>query len=127
LRQGSHRKRLEFVLAIFKRQAYIIRELIMKRIEEVKAKLESLKPLLKERYQVETIGFFGSFARGEQTKKSDIDILVEFSQPNTIDLFDFIDLEEFLSKKIGLKVDLVTKNALKPLIKDQILKETIYA
>lgn len=99
----------------------------MKRIEEVKAKLESLKPVLKERYQVETIGVFGSFARGEQTKNSDIDILVEFSQPNTIDLFDFIDLEDFLSKKIGIKVDLVTKNALKPMIKDQILKETIYA
>ena len=73
-----------------------------------------LKPVLKERYQVETVGFFGSYARGEQKVKSDIDILVEFPQPNAIDLFDFIELEEFLSKKLGIKVDLVTKSALKP-------------
>ena len=99
----------------------------MKKIENIKVKLEALKPLLKERYQVETLGFFGSYARGEQKKKSDIDVLVEFSQPNRIDLFDFIELEEFISKKLGIKVDLVTKSALKPMIKEQILKETIYA
>ena len=99
----------------------------MKRIDKIRTSLEKLKPILKERYQVETIGVFGSFARGEQTPKSDIDILVEFSEPNTIDLFDFIRLEEFLSRKLGTKVDLVTKRALKPLIKDQILRETIYA
>ena len=99
----------------------------MKRIDKIRTSLEKLKPILKERYQVETIGVFGSFARGEQTPKSDIDILVEFFEPNTIDLFDFIRLEEFLSRKLGTKVDLVTKRALKPLIKDQILRETIYA
>ena len=99
----------------------------MKKIEEIKSKLESLKPVLKERFQVETVGIFGSFAHGEQTVKSDIDVLVEFSQPNTVDLFDFIDLEEFLSQQLGIKVDLVTKSALKPMLKDKILKETIYA
>lgn len=98
----------------------------MKRIEEIKGSLEKLKPILKRRYQVETIGVFGSFARGEDTLKSDVDILVEFSEPNTIDLFDFIRLEEFLSQKLRIKVDLVTKKALKPMIKDQILKETVY-
>lgn len=85
----------------------------MKKNEDIKVKLESLKPLLKERYQVETVGFFGSYALGEQKKKSDLDVLVEFSQPNTIDLFDFIELEEFISKKLGITVDLVTKSALK--------------
>ena len=99
----------------------------MNQIEEIRIKLEKLKPVLKKQYQVETIGFFGSYARGEQNKRSDVDILVEFRKPNTIDLFDFIELEEFLSKQLGIKVDLVTKSALKPLIKDQILKETIYA
>jgi uncharacterized protein len=98
----------------------------MKKSEDIRAKLEELKPILKERYQVETVGFFGSYA-GEQKKKSDVDVIVEFSQPNSIDLFDFIELEDFLSKKLGTKVDLVTKSALKPMIKDQILKETIYA
>jgi predicted nucleotidyltransferase len=99
----------------------------MKKLEDILSKLEMLKSILKDRYQVKTIGFFGSYARGEQQKKSDVDILVEFSNPNNIDLFDFIELEEFLSKQLGIKVDLVTKSALKPLIKDQILKETIYA
>ena len=84
----------------------------MKSNREIKIALEKLKPLLKERYQVETIGFFGSYAREEQNKNSDIDILVEFTDSNSIDLFDFIELEDFLSK---------------PLIKEQILKETIYA
>ncbi len=99
----------------------------MKKTEKIKAKLEELKPLLREKYQVEAIGFFGSFARGEQTAKSDIDILVQFCEPNSIDLFDFIDLEEFLRQKLGVKVDLVTKEALKPMLKEEILKETIYA
>jgi predicted nucleotidyltransferase len=76
----------------------------MQKIEDIKTKLEKLKPVLKERYQVETVGFFGSYARGEQKKKSDVDVLVEFSQPNTIDLLDFIELEEFLSKQLDVKV-----------------------
>ena len=94
---------------------------------DVKSKLESLKPILRERYQVKTIGFFGSYARGEQKPKSDIDVLVEFVEGNTVDLFDFIALEDFLTQQLGVKVDLATKKALKPLIKEQILKETIYA
>ncbi len=94
---------------------------------KIKTILENLKPFLKEQFQVENIGVFGSFARGEQTSESDIDIVVEFCEPNTIDLFDFVKLEEFLSQKLGIKVDLVTKKALKPLIKDEILRETIYA
>lgn len=99
----------------------------MKRVDEIRASLEKLKPILKKKYQVETIGVFGSFARGEQMPESDIDILVEFSEPNTIDLFDFIKLEDFLARKLGIKVDLVTKKALKPMLKEQILRETIYA
>lgn len=94
---------------------------------DVKSKLESLKPALRERYQVKTIGFFGSYARGEQNLTSDIDILVEFVEGNSVDLFDFIELEDFLTEQLGIRVDLATKKALKPLIKDQILKETIYA
>lgn len=94
---------------------------------DIKNKLEKLKPVLREQYQVKTIGFFGSYARGEQTPKSDIDVLVEFVEGNSVDLFDFIELEDFLAQQLGIKVDLATMKALKPLIKDQILKETIYA
>ena len=99
----------------------------MAQMEKIKTRLERLKPLLESRFQIQSIGVFGSFARGEQTSKSDIDILVEFKKTNTIDLFDFMKLEEFLSQELGIKVDLVTKKALKPLIKDEILRETVYA
>ena len=73
---------------------------------------------------MQTIGIFGSYVRGEQKKKSDLDILVEFSEP--IGLFKFVELEDFLSQELNLKVDLVMKDALKPRIKDSILKEAIY-
>jgi uncharacterized protein len=98
----------------------------MKTLEEIKVQLEELKPLLLEKYQIETIGVFGSYSRGEQKTKSDIDILVTFIEPNDIDLIDFIEIKQFLTRKLGTKVDLVKKSALKPIIKDQILEETIY-
>jgi len=101
--------------------------LTMKTLEEIKSTLETLKPTLKERFGVKTIGVFGSYTHGEQTKKSDIDILVTFSKDAQVGFFKFLELEEFLTKKLGVKVDLVTKNALKPFIKDQVLRETVYA
>ncbi|MBD3229210.1 MAG: nucleotidyltransferase [Candidatus Lokiarchaeota archaeon] len=82
-------------------------------------------PYLKNKFNVKNIGLFGSYIRSEQTKQSDIDLLVEFSAP--IGFFKFIDLENYLSDKFGLKIDLVPIDALKPLIKPSILKETIYA
>lgn len=98
----------------------------MKTPEEIKTQLEELKPVLHERFQVETIGIFGSYSRGDQKKKSDVDILVTFSEPNDIDLLDFIELKQFLTLKLKTKVDLVQKSALKCRIKDKILQETIY-
>lgn len=98
----------------------------MKTLEEIRVQLEELKPLLREKYQIETIGVFGSYSRGEQKQKSDVDILVTFIEPNDIDLIDFIGIKQFLSRKLKTKVDLVRKNALKPMIKDKILEETIY-
>lgn len=73
---------------------------------------------------METIGIFGSYVRGEQKRKSDLDLLVEFSDPPS--LFKFVELEDFLSQKLGIKVDLVMKDALKPRIKDSILNEAVY-
>ena len=81
---------------------------------------------MKQDFQVETIGIFGSYAQGKQDRKSDVDILVTFLEPNDIDLLDFIGLKMFLSQKLKVKVDLVQKDALKSRIKDKILKETIY-
>lgn len=99
----------------------------MKTLKEIKAQLETLKPTLKERFEVETIGVFGSYSRGEQTKKSDVDVLVVFSKDARVGFFRFLEFEEFLTRKLGVKVDLVTRNALKPMLKEQILKETVYA
>ncbi len=96
----------------------------MKKIEEMKSRLEGLKPILKEKFRVESIGFFGSYVRGNQKKTSDLDVLVEFYEP--IGLFQFIELEDFLREKLGVKVDLVSKKALKPRIGECILKEVIY-
>ncbi len=95
----------------------------MDTLEGLKSKLEAIKPELKACYKVETIGIFGSYSRGEQTEKSDVDILVTFSSP--IGLYGFIEVEEFLKKKLGVKVDLVQKGALLSMIKEQILNETV--
>ena len=62
--------------------------------------------------------------RKAEKAKSDIGILVEFYE--TIDLFEFVELEDFLSEALGVKVDLVMKETLKPRIKNRILKETVY-
>ena len=98
----------------------------MKTLNEIKNQLELLKPVLKEKFQVETIGIFGSYSQGQQKKKSDIDLLVTFTKPNNIDLIDFISLKQYLTRKLKTKVDLVEKEALKIRIKDRILQETIY-
>ncbi len=66
---------------------------------------------------------FGPYIRGEQGKKGEVDILVDFYE--TIDLFTFVELEEFLGETIGMEVDLVMKDTLKPRIKDSILKEAV--
>ena len=99
----------------------------MKTIEEIRDQLEALKPALREEFGVETIGVFGSYSRGEQTKKSDVDVLVVFSEDAHVGFFKFLELEELLTKRLGVKVDLVTENALKPMLKDRVLKETVYA
>ena len=95
----------------------------MKDIEEIKRRINEQKLFLKEKFKVESIGIFGSYLRDEQSGESDIDILVEFH--STIDLFEFIELENFLSEILGSKVDLVMKDTLKSRIKDRILRETV--
>lgn len=95
----------------------------MDNLDIVKAKLQEQKPLLAEKFKVKEIGIFGSFVRGEQSEGSDIDILVEFSEP--IGFFAFIDLEDHLSEILDAQVDLVSKKALKPNIGKNILRELV--
>jgi len=93
-------------------------------INIIKAKIKNTEPFLKEKFRVKKIGVFGSYSRGEQKKKSDIDILVEFFE--TPSMFKFLDLEEFLNKLLNIRVDLVTKDALKPYLRARILDDVIY-
>ncbi len=95
----------------------------MNNVNEIKGILAKHKGELESKYNVKELGIFGSFARGEQKKTSDVDILVEFSKP--IGFFKFLELEERLSKFLGVKVDLVSKRALKPRIGRHILKEVV--
>ena len=69
------------------------------------------------------ISVFGSYARGEPNKKSDIDIIVEFSERKS--LFDIIGIEQELSEAIGIKVDLLTEKAISPYLIDRIKKEMV--
>jgi len=85
-------------------------------ISKIKKILEEHKEELKEKYGVKEIGIFGSFVREEQKESSDVDILVEFYPDAEIDLISFVELEDYLSNLIGIKVDLVMKSALKPRI-----------
>ncbi len=96
----------------------------MKEIKEIKKILKDNKIQLNKMFGVKEIGVFGSYIKNEQTIKSDLDILVEFESP--IDYFDYIELEEYLTKILGIKVDLVMKKALKPNIGKNILKEVVY-
>jgi uncharacterized protein len=95
----------------------------MKEFEEIRNALAARKEELRQKYKVKEIGIFGSYARGEQKKRSDVDILVEFEESATLSLLDFIGLENYLSKVLGVKVDLVEKHALKPRIGKRVLEE----
>jgi predicted nucleotidyltransferase len=96
----------------------------MKTLKNIKSLFEKKRESFKKIYHVKALGVFGSYSRGEATAKSDLDLLVEFSKAPTI--FKFIELERQLSRTLGVKVDLVTRNALKPLIKKEILSQTIF-
>ncbi len=85
--------------------------------------LKKQMPDLAERYKVKSLGIFGSFTREEQKQRSDMDILVDFSE--TPNLFEFMDLEEYLSKTLHVQVDLVPRGALKGQIGQRILNEVI--
>jgi len=97
----------------------------MRKIDEIKSKLEELKATLKDKHKVKSVGIFGSYLTGEERKRSDLDVLVEFDESADLSLLDFARLENFLSEALGVKVDLVEKGTLKPRIGRNILKEVV--
>jgi len=88
--------------------------------------LKEHKSTLKKEYNLSKIGLFGSFARDEQTEKSDIDIILEF-ESKTSNIYDKkIKLEQFLISRFNRNVDLCREKYIKPHIKEYVLKEAIY-
>ncbi|MHA1729723.1 MAG: nucleotidyltransferase family protein [Promethearchaeota archaeon] len=92
--------------------------------EKVLSILKKNLSYLKNEFRITTIGIFGSYSKNETSEESDIDILVVFSKSPGI--VQFMKMREYLSSILGKKVDLVTKQALKPDLKTNILMETVY-
>jgi predicted nucleotidyltransferase len=95
----------------------------MKTNTAIENKLKELKPILYQKYFVEKIGYFGSYARSEQNQNSDIDILVSLKKPLG---WEFFDLQEFLENELKIKVDLVSEKALKEQLRQIILNNVKY-
>jgi predicted nucleotidyltransferase len=96
----------------------------MQDIGRIKRVLLKHKAELRKKFKVKSLGVFGSYVRGEQKQGSDLDVLVEFEEP--VGLFKFMRLEFYLSDLLGVKVDLVSKKALKPYIGEYIKREVVY-
>jgi len=91
--------------------------------DSILAILKELKPVIAARYKAKEIGLFGSFARGEQTASSDIDVLVEFEEG--ADMFDLVGLADFLEEALQQKVDVVPKRALRAELRESVLREVV--
>ncbi len=96
----------------------------MNQLNKIKDILNKHRDELREKYKISEIGIFGSYIRGEQKKESDIDILVEFSEP--ISLLDLIAAENYIADLVGRKVDLVPREDIRPELKQVILEEVVY-
>jgi len=92
-------------------------------IDSILTKLRELKPVTATRFKAKEIGLFGSFARGEQTANSDIDLLVEFEEG--ADLFDLVGLANYLEEALQQKVDIVPKRALRAELRESVLREVV--
>jgi len=95
----------------------------MKSFEEIKHILQRHKEELRAKYKIKEIGIFGSYVRSQQKKRSDVDILVEFEE--VPGLLKFIELEDYLSGLLGVKVDLVRKKSIREELRDTILNEVV--
>jgi len=95
----------------------------MKNLNEIKNLLAYHKKALKDKYHIKNIGLFGSIVRGDNSPASDVDILVEFEKQIGL---DFVILADELEEILGVKVDLVTPNAIKPRMLEYIKQDLVY-
>jgi len=93
-------------------------------LSEIKKILKENKITLMKKFKIKNLGIFGSYVRSKQNKDSDVDLLVEFEE--VIDLFEYVELGEYIKNLVGVKVDLVSKKALRPELKEKILGEVVY-
>jgi predicted nucleotidyltransferase len=98
---------------------------MMKTLNEIKSILQAEKPYLAQRYGVLEVGIFGSYVRAEQRPDSDLDVLIELEEPPRIDLLDLVELENYLSDQLAMKVDIAIKQNLRKRIGRRILSEVV--
>jgi predicted nucleotidyltransferase len=96
---------------------------MMTQLKNLRKILQDHKEEINKKYGVTEIGVFGSYVNNKQNDTSDIDILVDFNR--AIDLLTFVNLQNYLSDLLKIKVDLVMKKALKPKIGQRILQEVV--
>jgi predicted nucleotidyltransferase len=94
------------------------------KLDEVKNIIKESKIELERNFKVKEIGIFGSYIRGEQKDKSDVDILVELDEP--VSLLGLVKLENYLSDLLHIKVDLIPKKDIRQELRERILRETVY-
>ena len=92
-------------------------------IDEIRSIIKANGPYISKRFRAQIVGIFGSYARGEENKDSDIDILVRFKEGAT--LFDLVELSGHLEELFGVPIDVVSERALHPMIKDEVLREMV--
>jgi len=97
----------------------------MKTLTEIKESLRDQEPYLVEKFGVSIIGVFGSYVRNEQLPESDLDVLVELDRPPKITLIGLVELEQYLSEVLGVRVDIAIKKNLKKRIGERILREVV--
>lgn len=96
----------------------------MKNLVEIRDILTKNKGIIQENYKVKKIGIFGSYVRGEQKEDSDLDIIVDFSEP--VSLLKLVNFENFLQNITGVKVDVVPEGDIRPELRNNILNEVSY-
>jgi len=94
--------------------------------EEIVAYLKNNKSFFYDKFGVTRIGIFGSFIRDEQTQPSDIDMVVEIEKSRK-NIHSFLQLKRFLEKQLGRRIDLGFEHSLKPIIREKIKGQIIYA
>ena len=96
---------------------------IMSTLDEIRKIIRQHGSVLAERYGIAVVGVFGSYVRGEEKLKSDLDLLADILKP--ISLLELVGAEIYLSEVLGVKVDLVPKRSLREELKESILREAV--